>query len=181
MQELTLNPRARAFVAEFKIDRNATQAAIRAGFSAKTARQAGARLLSKAHVKAALSVQAVTQEREAAITADRVLQELARISLSDSRRLFDENGKLKAIKDWSLEDSACVASIKVTRRIVEKATDERPAVIEETHDIKLWDKVASLAKVGQHLGMFVERSQQLGPDGRPIDPRQPVVFVLDRG
>jgi hypothetical protein len=49
-----LNPKQQRFVAEYLIDLNATQAAVRAGYSAKTARKIGSRLLTKEDIQAAI-------------------------------------------------------------------------------------------------------------------------------
>lgn len=70
-------------------DLNATQAAIRAGYSAKTAGQIGERLLKKVEAQALLSERMKAREKRTEITQDRVLQELAKIGFSDICRAID--------------------------------------------------------------------------------------------
>lgn len=175
-----LNPRQQRFVEEYLVDLNASAAAVRAGYSSVGLGAQCKRLLQNPIIAAAVSRGRHAMSVRTEVTQDRVLQELARLGFSDGRRLFDDKGKLRPVKEWSDEDAACISSIEVTRRIVEPARNGKPAVIDEVHKIKLWDKNAALAKVGQHLGMFVDRQQMLGPDGRPIDPRMQVAFIIEK-
>ena len=102
-----LTPKQKAFVSEYLIDLNATQAAIRAGYSPKTANEQGARLL--ANVSIAQTIQKAMQDREqrTEITQDRVLQEYARLAFYDPRKLFQPDGTPKPIE--ALDDDAAHA------------------------------------------------------------------------
>lgn len=100
-----LNEKQRRFVAEYLIDLNSTQAAIRAGYSAKTAKQQGSRLLTNADVQAAV-VKAQTKRAERTeITQDRVLAELAKIGFADMRKLLRWTGNLPQMDLDAAEDS----------------------------------------------------------------------------
>jgi hypothetical protein len=77
------------FVAEYLIDLNATQAAIRAGYSKQTARQQASDLLSKPDIATAIVAGKAKQLGKANLTAVSVLEELRRLAFSDVRRLFD--------------------------------------------------------------------------------------------
>ena len=68
-----LNDRQRRFVSEYLVDLNATQAAIRAGYSKRTAEQGGAQLLSNIKVAAAVAAGRAKQAKRTEITADYVL------------------------------------------------------------------------------------------------------------
>ena len=81
-----LTPKQSAFVEEFAIDMNATQAAIRAGYSAKTAKEQATRLLSNVYVAAEIARGRAARSERTGITADRVLQELARVAFFDIGR-----------------------------------------------------------------------------------------------
>ncbi|MDI9853820.1 terminase small subunit [Comamonas sp. 17RB] len=128
---MELTPKQARFVAEYLIDLNATQAAIRAGYSAKTAASQGARLLKQGGV--ARAVQAAQQARavRTEITQDRVLQELARIAFFDIRRLYRANGSMKDPCELDADTAAALASIEVKEELErgggEDALQEPPA------------------------------------------------------
>lgn len=158
----TLPPKQQKFVAEYLVDLNATQAAMRAGYSKKTAHSQGPRLLDNVEIKAAI---AKAQEKRGArteITADRVLQELARIGFSDIRNIFDDNGNLRSPKNWSDATAAAVSSVEVVTRSLGEGD------VEYVHKIKVWDKNSALEKIGKHLGMFVDK-QELVVDVKRIE------------
>lgn len=150
---MALTPKQQAFVAEYLIDLNATQAAIRAGYSEKTAQEQASRLLSNVIVSEA--IQAAMQERSkrTEITQDMVLRELARIGFSDIRKLFNESGSLKRVEELDDDAAAFVSSVEVVTRKVPGGEDNE---VEHTAKIKMWDKRAALVDVGKHLGMFKE-------------------------
>ena len=88
-----LNPRHARFAQEYLIDLNGAQAAIRAGFSKRTARSAAARLLTNADIRAAIDEAKLARSERTKITADKVLEELARVAFFDSF----EDGRVKMV------------------------------------------------------------------------------------
>ncbi|MDD2690217.1 MAG: terminase small subunit [Simplicispira sp.] len=84
-----LEPRQQRFVEEYMVDMNATQAAIRAGYSTETAEQIGYQLLQKTSVVEAISKARQAQQERTAITADTVLMEIANVALADARELVE--------------------------------------------------------------------------------------------
>ncbi len=84
-----LEPKMKRFVDEYIIDNNATQAAIRAGYSPKTAKEQGARLLTKVHVKEALEAKKHRLAIKAEVSAEWVLRELI-----DNAKIAKETGDL---------------------------------------------------------------------------------------
>lgn len=84
-----LEPRQQRFVEEYMVDMNATQAAIRAGYSADTAQEQSSRLLSNVMVQAGISAARKVQQERTAITADTVLMEIANVALADARELVE--------------------------------------------------------------------------------------------
>ncbi|KRA62172.1 hypothetical protein ASD89_24120 [Caulobacter sp. Root656] len=85
---MTLTPKQARFVEEYLIDLNATQAAIRAGYSAKTAEDQGRQLLRKTPVSAAISARQAERSERTEITQDRVLEELWAIATADPNELI---------------------------------------------------------------------------------------------
>jgi phage terminase small subunit len=142
-----LTPKQQRFVEEYLVDLNATQAAIRAGYSAKTANEQGSRLL--AHVSIASAVQSAIAARSerTQVTADRVVAELAKIGFSDMRKFSTWGPAGVMLRDSETlqgEDAACVAEVSQT------ITDGGGGTLK----FKLHDKVTSLKLLGQHVGMF---------------------------
>lgn len=85
-----------AFVREYLIDLNATQAAIRAGYSERTANEQGARLLANVSIRAEIEKGQQKREKKTGITAERVLKELAAIGFNvEAERATD---RLKALE-----------------------------------------------------------------------------------
>ena len=153
-----LSPKQQRFVEEFLIDLNATQAAIRAGYSEKTAAAIGCENLTKPEIAAAIAASQAARSARTEITADTVLREFGKIGRSDVRKLFTELGALKAIHHLDDDTAAAIASIEVvTRRI--PGADDAPAEVEYVHKIRTCDKVAALTQLGRHLGMFLDRTE----------------------
>lgn len=163
-----MNDKQRRFVAEYLIDLNATEAAKRAGYSARSAYSTAERMLRKAEIQEAIQEAQAKRQIRTNITADRVLQELARIGMSDVRRLFTDSGGLIDPKDWDDDAAAAVASIEVISRGTGEKDADGATKVEHVHKVKLWDKNSALEKIAKHLGMFVDRMEVGGKNGSPV-------------
>jgi len=155
-----LNPKQRLFVSEYLVDKSATAAAARAGYSKKTAHSVGPRLLEHAGVRKAIDEALKAQENRTLVTADRVILELSRIALLDPKTLFDENGQLLPLAEMPEEARRAIASIEI------ESPKSRPGAT--VTKIRLWDKPKALELIGRHLKMFVERVAHEGKDGAPL-------------
>ena len=100
-----MNARQQRFVAEYLVDLNATQAAIRAGYSPKTAQQQGSRLLRNVVVKQAIAAQHATQLKAVEVRIEDVLRDVMAIAHTDLHTLTEQSGiparwsdKLKALE-----------------------------------------------------------------------------------
>lgn len=151
-----LTAKQQRFVEEYMLDLNGAQAAIRAGYSPRTAQEQSSRLLS--NVKVAAAVAALKQDRSdrTGITADRVLQEMARIGLSDVRRLFTDAGYMRPVHSLGDDTAAAVASVEVVVRPSGGVDEDGNREVEHVHKIRLWDKNSALDKIARHLGMMAE-------------------------
>jgi len=146
------------FVKEYLIDLNATQAAIRAGYSKATAAEQASRLLSNVKIQAEIKKAMDKRAQRTEITQDRVLKEYARLAFFDPRKFFDENGDIKAITNLDDDTAACVAGMDVlTKYTKDKDGDVGPETIKK---IKLADKKGALDSVARHLGMFEKDNDQ---------------------
>lgn len=140
-----LTAKQQTFVEEYLIDLNATQAAIRAGYSAKNADKIGSELLGKTRVAEAVSMAMAERSRRTGINQDRVLQEIAKLALVNIDDVVDlRTGKVKG--SATKEDLACIQSIKI-----------KPTEFGEEREIKFYDKKGSLELAGKHLGMFKDK------------------------
>ncbi|MCP5004278.1 MAG: terminase small subunit [Planctomycetes bacterium] len=152
-----LTNKQKRFVEEYLIDLNATQAAIRAGYSEKTAPQEASRLLTNVKIQSKVAEAQVNRSKRTEITQDRVLQELARIGFSDLRNVITPGGHLLNTQDWDDDTAASIASIEVVTNAKGEKDEDGCSVVEYTHKIKVWDKNSALEKIAKHLGMFTER------------------------
>nr|WP_246386828.1 terminase small subunit [Gluconacetobacter sacchari] len=152
----SLNDKQRRFVEEYLVDLNATQAAIRAGYSEKTARSQGQRMLTNVDIQKCLSEGQAARATRTKITQDRVVQEIARLGLSDVRKLFDDSGRLLQPHEWDDDTAAAVAAIEVDQRKEPGEDGERYTVTK----IKAWDKNSALEKLMKHLGLYERDNEQ---------------------
>lgn len=144
-----LTPKQSRFVEEYLIDLNGKQAAIRAGYSKKTAAVIGSQNLTKLNVADALYKAMDIRSKRTEITQDRVLQELARLAYSDMSMFCGWGpGGVTMINSNDIPPSA----LGCVREVSETSTENSL-----TTRFKLHDKVAALKMLGQHLGMFTEK------------------------
>ena len=146
-----LTPKQAAFVKEYLIDKNATQAAIRAGYSAKTADRIGPELLGKTCVEAAVNRNLIKQQERTEVTADRVLRELANIAFADTRKIYREDGSIKSPGELDDRTASALAGIDTEER------DGEDGYRAYTRKVKQWDKVKALELLGKHLGLYPTR------------------------
>lgn len=152
---MSLNEKQRRFAAEYLIDLNAKQAAIRAGYSPKTAESQGSRLLSNAKVAKAIQAGKEARSARTEITQDRVLQELARLAFFDIRQLYHEDGRLKAPHELDDDTAAAVAQLESIEEYAGRGEDRE--AIGTTKKAKTFSKDAALALAMRHLGMLNDK------------------------
>ena len=141
-----LTPKQARFVEEYLVDLNATQAAIRAGYSEKTAAEQGYDNLRKPQLAEAIQAAQESRSKRTEITADRVLEELAKVGFANAGDYFDWGPEGIGVKDkaeLSAEQQAAVAEVSET-------TTQTGGTVR----LKLHDKIGALEKIGRHLGMF---------------------------
>lgn len=132
---MTLKPKQRRFVDEYLKDSNGAQAAIRAGYSAKTARAIASELLTFPHVKAAIEERLQKVAAKADVTAEYVLSSLKEIVERTMQRVPVMVGQGK---------------------------DRQQAVDEDGNGVWEFDSMganAALKMLGQHLALFTEKVQ----------------------
>jgi phage terminase small subunit len=174
-----LTPKQQRFVEEYLVDLNATQAAVRAGYSAKVANREGTRLLSNAVISLAILKR---QERRAArveVSQDQVLRELALLGFSDIGEILDFTGAAPRLRDaHGIPERArrAIASIKVKRYVEGPAKDDEEPNVVEVMEFKLWPKPQALELLARHLGMLKDRAT---PSEGEVNVGLTIVFGAD--
>lgn len=161
---MKLTAKQKKFADEYLIDLNATQAAIRAGYSVKTANEQGARLLAKVSVQAYLQQRMNDRSKRTEISQDRVLHELAAVGFAQAvdvirivrkrgtEPIVDDEGNVTAQRPYEYQAVEIVDTDQVP-------TDTRTAIASIKRDkygieVKMHDKIKALEMLGRHLGMF---------------------------
>lgn len=167
----TLTPKQELFCREYLVDLNASQAAIRCGFSAKTARQQGARLLTNVVIAARVDELRAKQAERLDITADRVLKEWAKIAFSNLMDYFTvlpNGGAVIDLSKMTPEQGAALQELTVDE-YMDGGEDGRQV---KKIRVKLGDKKGTLDSIARHLGMFTNK------DHDPLDKKDVVVVTL---
>jgi len=146
---VALTPKQKRFVAEYLIDLNATAAARRAGYSAKTADRIGPELLGKTCVSEAIQQAIQEREKRTEITQDMVLRETAKLAFFDIRKMFDKNGKPLDISELDADTAAALVGLDV-----QDIADPDGDYVGYVKKYKMADKVKALELLGKHFGTW---------------------------
>lgn len=143
-----LDARHIRFAEEYLIDLNATQAAIRAGYSKNLAAAAtkGYELLRKSEVQAVIEAKRREVSAKAGLTMERIVTEAGRLALSDVRKIVDNDGNLKQIRELDDDTAAAIASVKLA---VTGSGDD----VEMVKEYKFWPKNPAIDTLIKHLGL----------------------------
>ncbi|CAP41307.1 terminase small subunit [Bordetella petrii] len=171
---MALTDKQRRFVEEYLVDLNATQAAIRAGYSKKTAASIGEENLRKPDIAKAIQEAQAARSKRTGITQDHVLRELAKIGFADIRKAVRWGGtKIQAGVDEDGEPTTEVyhGLVLVASNDIDDDTAAAIAEVSEGREglkVKFHDKRGALVDIGRHLGMFKDKVEHSGPNGGPI-------------
>ena len=164
MPSKPLTTRQSLFVEEYLVDLNGTQAAIRAGYSVKTARSTASENLTKPNIVAALQEAMAERAKKLKVSQERVIEELARIGFSNLKDFVEwgpDGVKLKDCADLGDDQARCV--VEVSQTITESSGTTR---------FKLHDKIAALDKLARHLGLYMNGKDAEKPrDYVPLEER----------
>jgi phage terminase small subunit len=145
---MALTPKQQKFVEEYLIDLNATQAAIRAGYSVRSANEIGNENMSKPSIQAEISKAMAERSRRTGVNQDRIVQELARLAFVSVPGFVSGEGKIK--DSATVDDLACVESIKY-----KASSGENGMMVER--EVKVGSKVKALELLGKHVGMWNDK------------------------
>lgn len=161
-----LSKKQQAFVDEYLIDLNATQAAIRAGYKRSEYTDTNAsKLLENTRIAEEVEKRMAERSKRTGINQDRVVQEIAKLAFVNAADVIDVD-TATVLPDAKPEDLACIQSVKIKR------TTKGKNVIEE-REVRFYDKKGSLELLGRHLGMFKDKLE--------IDAEADVTIIDDLG
>ncbi len=144
-----LTKKQQLFVDEYLIDLNATQAAIRAGYSVDTAKEIGCENLTKPNIQQAIAEHMAERSKRTGINQDRVVLELAKIAFVKMTDVVDpDTGEI--LPNASDDDLACIESVKF-----KQSDNQYGGSIER--EVKLSSKMKALELLGKHLGMWNDK------------------------
>jgi phage terminase small subunit len=149
-----LSNKQKRFIQEYLIDLNATQAAIRAGYKKNYADRMGHKLVENSRVKEAIQKAMDERSKRTEITADMVIQELAKLGFSNMRTFTKWGPRGVTLLDsdeLTEDDAACVSEVSET--VTESGGSVR---------FKLHDKKGALELLGKHLKLFTDKVEHSG-------------------
>lgn len=173
-----LTGKQQLFVAEYLVDLNATQAAVRAGYSGMTARKIATENLSKPVIKAAIAAAMAARIHRIEVTADKVVQEIALVGFADYSDFvtIDESGMVTAIPLEKLAEgkSRIIKKVKDKRVIRStKGTESNPdgdQILDATFEFELCDKMKALELLARHMGLLNDKTE--------VDMKQSVIIEI---
>jgi phage terminase small subunit len=153
-----LTERQRRWIEEYLLDPNATQAAIRAGYSVPGARVQGVHMLTNPNIRQILAEERHARASRVQLEADRVVEELSWLGLSDIRNVvtWDEEGRPTFIASDQLSPDVA----RSIQRIMFSESVSSNGDIQRKIDVRLYDKKGALDSLMKHLGLFLGDGKQ---------------------
>lgn len=162
-----LGTKQAAFVREYLVDLNATQAAIRASYSPRTAEKIGSENLKKPEIARAIAEALKRRADRVEVKQDDVLRELLRIMSCDIGHAFDDAGRLRPLKEMPEDVRRVISGVEVTQLFDGTGADRYHSG--DLLKVKFWDKTKAIELAGKHLALFTERHEHTGKDGQPLN------------
>lgn len=159
MSDIKLTGMQEMFCREYIIDLNATQAAIRAGYSAKTAREQASRMLSNININNRIAELMKERKKRVNITADDVLINLYKMATLDISDIINDDGSIKPVSEWSEDWRRSVGGIDVSEQNIGGET--LTSIIKK---IKGVDKLKAWELLGKHVDVQAFK-EKVGVEG----------------
>lgn len=149
---MALSDKQIRFCEEYLIDLNATQAAVRAGYSKKTANRIGSENLSKPDIQDYIQKKQQELKKKLSVSQEMVVEQFRKLAFSDIRKFYKEDGSLKKIHELDDDSAAALAGVEVDELWEGFGEDRKQVGV--TKKIKRWDPNKALESLARHLGMF---------------------------
>lgn len=163
---IKLTAKQQRFVEEYLKDLNATQAAIRAGYSPRSAKQYADQMLSKPHIAAAVAAAQAARAKRTEVDVDYVVARMVEIDQMDVLDIMNDAMELKPVSEWPRVWRQYLSGFDLAEMFEGRGEDRDMVGI--LKKIKWPDKIKNLELLGRHLGMFKDRVEHSGPGGAPI-------------
>ncbi len=150
-----LSDKQKKFCIEYLVDLNATQAAIRSGYSVKTAQRIGSENCSKPLIIDAIAAERERLKSDLDITPERVLKELAALAFVDMSQAYDKHGHLLNIHEMPEDVRRAINGFELE-------SHDKQGMTTYTKKIKNSDKKGALELLGKHLAMFTDKVEHSG-------------------
>ncbi|MED5006224.1 terminase small subunit [Pseudomonas aeruginosa] len=147
---MALTKKQRLFVDEYLIDLNATQAAIRAGYSTRRATEIGYQLLQRPEVAQAIQAAMAERSKRTEIEADYVIRRLREIDEMDVLDILEDDGSFRSIRDWPRAWRQFLSGIEIAELFEGRGDDRRIAGV--LRKVKWPDKLRNLELLSRHVG-----------------------------
>ena len=166
---MALTHKQERFVQEYLIDLNATQAAIRAGYSEKSAHVTGHETLNKPYVASAIAEAQKSRADRTEINADWVLKRLHAEAVADLADIYDHNGSIRPIHEWPvIWRQGLIQGVKHT----EVRDSEGNSTGEFVVEVKLPDRIKRIELIGKHVNVQAFREQVAHSGGVTLNVSQ---------
>jgi len=156
---VALGPRQRRFVLEYLVDLNGKQAAIRAGYTPRSAEVTASRLLSNAKVRAELDSAIAARNAKVELRAEDVIRELQRVGMSDPLDVVNDEGGIKPLRDMPVAARRAIASIEV-EDVWDGDKESGRFPCGKVTKLKFWPKVTALEQLCKHLNLYAPPEPQ---------------------
>lgn len=147
---MALTKKQRLFVDEYLIDLNATQAAIRAGYSTRRATEIGYQLLQRTEVAQAIQAAMAERSKRTEVEADYVIRRLREIDEMDVLDILEDDGSFRSIRDWPKAWRQFLSGIEIAELFEGRGDDRRIAGV--LRKVKWPDKLRNLELLSRHVG-----------------------------
>lgn len=165
---MALTPKQRRFVEEYLKDLNASQAAIRAGYTTRRASEMGYQLLHRPEVANAIAELQAERAQRTQIDADYVLRRMIEIDQMDVLDIMSDTMELRPVSEWPKVWRQYLSGFDLAELFEGRGEDRTIAGV--LKKIRWPDKVKNLELLGRHLGMFKDKVELTGSDGAPLMP-----------
>lgn len=154
---LGLTDKQERFCAEYVKDFNATQAAIRAGYSQKTGGQIGEQNLKKLEIQKRITELTQQLQQKDLVTKEELINELKNIAFFDIRKIFTVDGGLKNVKDFGDAEAAALAGLES----FDVKEPESGMVLGTTQKVKILNKIHAIERICKMLGFDAPEKKEL--------------------
>lgn len=175
-EETGVHQRRTRFIKEYLLDRNATRAAIAAGYSEKGASVAGYTLLRNPKIREEINKKDEELNKKYDLSAERIKEEIARLCYYDPAAFFNPDGTPKAINDLDEDSRRAISGFDVAELF--SGSGEDRSAVGYIKKVKLIDKAKALELAAKIQRLLVDRQEVTGPDGGPVAMSLKVTFVI---